>query len=78
MEHPESLTAALTANEPPDGTTIEQLIGDLRSIVGADDRIVVQVGDIEYEITGIFRRPADAYVIETGAVYALGEKLADF
>lgn len=78
MEHPKSVTAALTANEPPDGThlVVQDWSGYMRVIWCEDHN---SHGDARW-FTSHDEDPLSLHdqVKEAMAVYALGEKLAGF
>lgn len=86
MEHPESVTAVLTANEPPNGARLVLDKGDEWKVIVRDDGEArawgIPFGDDQHWFyADDFPHDPMAlhqYLKYVKTVYAIGEKLADF
>ncbi len=82
MSHSEATTAVLTANEPPNGTVLIVKEGEEYKVIVRDDKAAADAGyeDHWFEASGMDAEP-DAlhqFVKYADAVYALGDRLAEF
>ena len=85
MAHSEQTTAALTANEPADGTILFVRAASAWTVIERDDAISrdYEPGEHWYVVTDEAIGDADPmslheHIKDADAVYALGEKLAEF
>lgn len=85
MEHPEHVTSVLTANEPPNNTILFVRSGDEWTVIERDDALSrdYEPGEHWFDVTAEVIGNADPmslheHVKDADAVYALGDKLAEF
>lgn len=84
MEHPESVTAVITDNEPPNGTKLV-VVGEESKVIWRDDAAGIQAygKDDPYKQRWLDDHDEDPMSLHehlkyADAVYALGEPLAVF
>jgi hypothetical protein len=85
VEHPESVTAILTANEPKDGTILFVRTASAWTVIERDDAVSgdYEPGEHWYVVTDEVIGDADPMSLHehikfADAVYAIGEKPAEF
>ncbi|BAL87229.1 hypothetical protein AMIS_20090 [Actinoplanes missouriensis 431] len=86
MPHSEQTTAVLTANEPPNGTVLVVENGDTARVIKRDDGLAYACyrsepgGHVWFNLADSDGDPLTLHnhIQYATAVYALGEKLAEF
>ncbi len=84
-EHSHDITGVITANEPPNGTILFVRDGSSWTVIQRDDDVSrdYEPGEHWYVVTDEAMGEADPmtlhqHIQNADAVYALGEKLAEF